>query len=46
MHPGQHLPHARGLGEAQEKMMEVLGRANFADLAKAERRSELLTISA
>ena len=33
-------------GEAQEKMMEVLGRANFADLARAERRAELLTISA
>ncbi len=33
-------------GEAQEKMMEVLGRANFSDLAKAERQAELLSISA
>ena len=27
--------------EAQEKMMGVLGRANFADLVKAERRAQL-----
>ncbi len=27
--------------EAQKKMMEVLGRANFADLAKAERQAQL-----
>jgi len=26
--------------EAQEKMMSVLGRANFADLAKAERQGQ------
>ncbi len=32
-------------GDAQEKMMEVLGRANFADLAKAEHRAELLPVS-
>jgi Rrf2 family protein len=29
--------------EAQEKMMGVLARANFADLAKAEREAQLAT---
>jgi len=34
-------PMHRVWEEAQEKMMGVLGRANFADLVKAERRAQL-----